>query len=301
MDGGAAHEPVLREAVLELLRPAACRSLLDCTIGFGGHAEALLSAAPEGACLVGIDLDEGNLRRAKDRLSRFSSRVRLFRASFDQAPEVLSEAGQGPVDALLADLGVCSGQLADAERGFSYTADGPLDMRMDRSAGRTAADLVHELDERSLADVIYAYGEERYSRRIARAIVAARRHERIDRTLQLARIVAGALPRPAAASRRGIHPAARTFQALRIAVNDELGALERLLGALPELLAVDGRAAIISFHSLEDRRVKQAFAELAHAGAARRLTKKPLSPDAQEVEKNPRSRSGKLRGIERTA
>jgi 16S rRNA (cytosine1402-N4)-methyltransferase len=301
MDGGAAHEPVLREAVLELLRPAACRCMLDCTVGFGGHAEALLSVAPEDACLVGIDLDEGNLRRARDRLSRFSSRVRLFQASFDQAAEVLAEAEQGPVDALLADLGVCSGQLDAADRGFSYTADGPLDMRMDPSGDRTAADLVNELDERSLADLIYAYGEERYSRRIARAIVAARKHERIERTLQLAGIIAGALPRAVATSRRGIHPAARTFQALRIAVNDELGSLERLLAALPELLAVGGRAAVISFHSLEDRRVKRAFAEMERSGIARRLSKKPLSPNAEEVEKNPRSRSAKLRGIERIA
>ncbi|MGC9454358.1 MAG: 16S rRNA (cytosine(1402)-N(4))-methyltransferase RsmH [Phycisphaerae bacterium] len=301
MEGEAAHEPVLREKVVELLRPQRCSVILDCTVGLGGHAEALLTAAADDTRFVGIDLDEENLRRARDRLSRFSHRVRLFRASFDQVGTVLAETDEEQVDALLADLGVCSAQIDDPARGFSYTADGPLDMRMDRCGGETAADLVNRLDEKSLADLIYTCGEERYSRRIARAIVAARRKERIERTLQLAGIVAGSLPKPVAAGRRGIHPAARTFQALRIAVNDELGALDRLLEQLPDVLSVGGRAAVISFHSLEDRRVKRSFAESAESGRARLLTKKPLSPDAEEVEKNPRCRSAKLRGIERIA
>lgn len=301
MEGGAGHEPVLRDAVVELLRPGRCGLMLDCTVGLGGHAEALLSAAPEDARLVGIDLDEGNLRLSKDRLSRFSSRVRLFRAGFDQAETVLAEAGEREPDAVLADLGVCSTQIDDAERGFSYAADGPLDMRMDRSGGSTAAELVNRLDEKALADLIYNYGEERYSRRIARAVVAERRKRPIERTSRLAGIIAGAMPRRVAASRRGIHPAARTFQALRIAVNDELGSLERLLDAMPGLLSPGGRAAVISFHSLEDRRVKNAFAALARSGAVELVTKKPLSPDAEEVEKNPRSRSAKLRCIERIA
>ncbi|MFP3937710.1 MAG: 16S rRNA (cytosine(1402)-N(4))-methyltransferase RsmH [Phycisphaerae bacterium] len=301
MDGQAAHEPVLRGKVVELLRPDRCSVILDCTVGLGGHAEALLAAARDDTRFVGIDLDEENLRCARDRLSRFSHRVRLFRASFDQVPTVLAEAEESQVDALLADLGVCSVQIDDPARGFSYTADGPLDMRMDRSGGETAAELVNRLDEKSLADLIYTCGEERYSRRIARAIVAARRDDRIERTTQLARIVVGALPKPVRAGRRGIHPAARTFQALRIAVNDELGALDRLLERLPDVLSVGGRAVIISFHSLEDRRVKHAFAELLESGRARQLMKKPLSPDAEEVEKNPRGRSAKLRGIERIA
>ncbi len=301
MEGGAGHEPVLRDVVVELLRPGRCGLMLDCTIGLGGHAEALLSAAPEDARLVGIDLDEGNLRAARDRLSRFSSRVRLFSACFDQADTVLAEASEGEADAVLADLGVCSMQIDDPQRGFSYTADGPLDMRMDPSGGTTAAQLVNRLDEKSLADLIYQYGDERYSRRIARAIVAERRNRPIERTMRLADIVAGALPRPAAAARRGIHPAARTFQALRIAVNDEMRSLERLLDKLPVLLAVGGRAVFISFHSLEDRRVKNAFASLAQGGKAELVTKKPLSPDPEEVEKNPRGRSAKLRCIERIA
>lgn len=301
MEGGAVHEPVLRDTVVELLRPERCELILDCTVGLGGHAEAMLAAASDETRFVGIDLDEENLRRARDRLSRFSHRVRLFQAGFDQAPTVLDEAGEKHADALLADLGVCSDQIDDSARGFSYTTDGPLDMRMDRSAKTTAAELVNRLDEKSLADLIYTCGEERYSRRIARAIVAARGTQRIERTLQLARIVVGSLPKPVAAGRRGIHPAARTFQALRIAVNDELGSLDRLLEQLPDLMSVGGRAAIISFHSLEDRRVKHAFAALVSAGRVRQLAKKPLSPNAEEVEKNPRSRSAKLRGIERIA
>jgi 16S rRNA (cytosine1402-N4)-methyltransferase len=284
--------------VVELLAPAGRRLLVDCTIGLGGHAEALLDAAGTDARLIGIDLDEGNLARAKINLERFGERVRLFQANFADVAEVLDEAGQGPADLLLADLGVSSTQLDDPGRGLSFQADGPLDMRMNAGGGQTAADLVNRLPEAELADMIFAYGEERFSRRVARAIVAARRDKRIERTVELARIVTGAIPGAGASVRRGIHPATRTFQALRIAVNDELGSLDRLLANLPDVLAPRARAGIISFHSLEDRRVKQSFANLAATGRARALTKKPECATVAEVAVNPRSRSAKFRVVE---
>jgi len=296
-----AHLPVLRDAVLDLLAPARARVLLDATIGRAGHARALLSAAPKDAVLIGIDLDETNARAARQALGDFAGRVRVFHAGFDAAPQVLAEAACGPADAVLADLGVASNQLDDPARGLSFAADGPLDMRLDRTQPRTAAELVNAWDERALADVIYAYGEERYSRRIARAIVAARRQRPIERTGELARIVATAVPAPARRRRRGVHPATRTFQALRIAVNDELGRLDRFLAAVEQVVAPGGRVAIIAFHSLEDGRVKRAFADREQAGAGRRLTRKPITPDADEVARNPRSRSAKLRGWERAA
>jgi len=299
MNGASAHQPVLREEVLRLLRPTGRRILLDCTVGLGGHAEAMLESAGPEALLIGTDVDEGNLRLARQRLARFGGQVRLFLANFTQLPAVLAEAGAPKADLLLADLGISSNQLDDPGRGLSFMVDGPLDMRLDPSGPRTAADLLADLSERELADVIYAYGEERYSRRIARAIVAARASEPILRTTPLARIVQASYPAPAKRSRKGVHPATRTFQALRIAVNDELANLERLLELVPELLAPRGRAGVISFHSLEDRRVKQAFARLDKAGWARVLTKKPLTPTAQEIEKNLRSRSAKLRVIEK--
>jgi len=294
------HQPVLCAEVLRLLQPAGRPLLLDCTVGLGGHAEALLDAAGPDARLVGIDLDEEGLKQARRNLARFGRRVRLFHANFADIAEVLAEVGSPRVDLLLADLGVASSQLAQADRGFSFSVDGPLDMRLDRRRGRTAANLVNRLSEAELADVIHACGEERYSRRIARAIVAARQDNRIERTLALARIVAGALPPAVRRARRGVHPATRTFQALRIAVNDELGNLERLLGQVPGILVPGGRAAIISFHSLEDGRVKRCFARLAERGEATVLTRKPVPAGADEIERNPRSRSAKCRAMERT-
>jgi len=293
------HTAVLRAEVLELLAPAGRRLLMDCTVGLGGHAEALLDAAGTDSRLIGIDADEVNLARAKECLARFGTRVRLFRANFADAGEVLAEAGEAKADLLLADLGVASSQLDDAARGLSFQADGPLDMRLDRSCGRTAGDIVNTMPQDELADLIFAYGEERHSRRIARAIASARREKPIERTGELARIVSSAMPRTGRTRpRRGIHPATRTFQALRIAVNDELGSLERLLANLPDLLAPGARVGIISFHSLEDRPVKQAFSRLAGQGRARLLTKKPRCATVEEVAANPRSRSAKLRAME---
>jgi len=295
---GPGHVAVLLSAVVELLAPAGRRLLVDCTVGLGGHAEALLDAAGTDARLIGMDLDEANLAWAKSNLERFGERVRLFQANFADVAEVLDAAGQGQADLLLADLGVASTQLDDPGRGLSFQVDGPLDMRLNVGGGQTAADLVNRMPEAELADMIYAYGEERFSRRIARAIVAARSGKRIERTVELARIVTGAIPGAAAAARRGVNPATRTFQALRIAVNDELGSLEKLLASLPDVLAPQARAGIISFHSLEDRPVKQSFANLAALGRAKALTKKPQCAKVEELAANPRSRSAKFRVIE---
>jgi 16S rRNA (cytosine1402-N4)-methyltransferase len=293
------HLPVLRKEVVETLSPSGRRVVMDCTCGLGGHAQALLDAADERTHLIAVDLDESNLRRAKDRLAKYAPRVRFFQANFADAKDVLAEVGVQRVDAVLADLGVASSQLDDARRGLSFSADGPLDMRLDQNQQITAAILVNSLGERPLADLIFKFGEERYSRRIARAIVLARKDHTISGTKELAEIVARAQPSVARQSRRGVHPATRTFQALRIAVNRELESLDRLLAMLPDILNVGGRAAIISFHSLEDRRVKQAFAQWASSGKARLLTKKPVEAGRQEAESNPRSRSAKLRGVEK--
>ncbi len=297
MDRFAGHTPVLRDEVAELLSPAAGERIVDCTVGLGGHAADLLSRGGPDLRLIGIDRDEANLARAKQRLAPFAPRVRLFHADFADVAQVLEQAEANAADVLLADLGVASTQLDDPGRGFSFAADGPLDMRMDTGRGRTAADLVNELRETDLADLIYRYGQERYSRRIARAIVHARRGRRVERTGMLAEIVVGALPAPVRRRRRGVHPATRTFQALRIAVNDELGSLERLLAALPDVLATGARAAVIGFHSLEDRPVKRAFRAWAAEQRAEVLTRKPITASEAESRRNPRSRSAKLRGI----
>ena len=297
-DRSEAHQAVLRDEVVRMLSPAGRGVLVDCTVGAGGHAEALLAAAGPDACLVAVDVDEANLKLAKRRLKRFMPRCRLFHANFSELPTVLAAADVSRADAVLADLGVSSDQLDDPMRGLSFSVDGPLDMRLDARLKQTAADLVNSLAENKLADLIYTYGEERYSRRIAKSIVAARKQRRIERTGRLSELVRSAMPAAVRRTRRGVHPATRTFQALRIAVNDELGSLRRLLKAMPNVLAAAGRAAIISFHSLEDRCVKQTFADWAASGRARLLVKKPVTASPHEIKVNPRSRSAKLRGVE---
>ena len=297
MDRSDVHTAVLRDEVAELLCPAHPKVLVDCTVGIGGHGRALLEASGPDSQLIAMDVDEDNLRLAKERLKDFGDRVRLFRANFSETAVVLAEANVASADVLLADLGVSSNQLADPERGLSFSMDGPLDMRLDDRLTTTAGDLVNGTDEKDLAHMIYTYGEERYSRRIARAIAAARKTGPLERTGQLAEIVRRAYPAPARHRRRGVDPATRTFQALRIVVNSELEKLERLLELLPEILSIHGRAGIISFHSLEDRLVKQAFASWSATGRAVLVEKKPVVPTEQEVRGNPRSRSAKLRAI----
>ncbi len=283
------HVTVLRDAVRDLCAPQAGALVVDVTLGAGGHSEALLDASP-GTRLVGLDRDPAALALAGERLARFGDRVELHNSPFSSLLAVL--AGR-LADALVADLGVSSLQLDDRERGMSFRRGGPLDMRMGNDTGRGAWRLVRELREDQLADTIFQYGEERASRPIAKSIRSAVQAGKMESTLDLAEAVYRVLGRP----RPGrIDPATRTFQAIRIAVNDELGQLDTLLASLPDALADGGVAAVISFHSLEDRAVKHSFRD---APGLEVLTKHPLTADDREVSANPRSRSAKLRGARR--
>ena len=302
------HAPVLAREVVELLRPAPGRTVLDGTLGGGGHAELLLE---EGATVIGLDKDPRAIAAASARLARYGEAFRAVRADFRDAREVLSALGLAGVDGALVDLGVSSPQLDDPARGFSFQKQGPLDMRM-ASEGETLAELLARIDGRELARILAEYGEEPFARPVARALKRAVAAGEAKDTLGLAEVVAGAIPRRAWPRR--IHPATRTFQALRMAVNDELGALAAFLDALPSLLRVGGRAAAVAFHSLEDRMVKRAFQTLTRAcvcppglpvcacGAKAQftpLTKRALRPSEAEVERNPRARSAKLRAVAR--
>lgn len=289
------HVPVLLDAVLELLDPQPGQIMLDCTLGRGGHARAIMPRLAPAGRYIGLDADPANLQYVGE--SQPDPPVQLDRVhrNFAAARGALDELGVDGVDLLLADLGFASTHIADAARGFSFAQDGPLDMRLDPTLTTTAADLIARLTERDLADVIYRYGEERLSRRIARKIVDQRRQSPINTTRQLADICAAAYGSQRYKQR--IDPATRTFQALRIAVNDELGVLEALIESIFTLVRPGGRVAIISFHSLEDRMVKQAFNRFASEGRAEKLTKKPIIADEAERDANPRSRSAKMRGI----
>jgi 16S rRNA (cytosine1402-N4)-methyltransferase len=290
-----AHVPVLLEAVIALLRPRPAGRYLDATVGLGGHAEAILHAAGPSGALVGVDRDAEVLTLARQRLASCVGHVDLRSGRYEAIAQVVGADER--FDGILFDLGTSSLQLSTAERGFSFAHDGPLDMRMDRGAGPTAAELLARLSERELADLIFQWGEERWSRQIARAIVAARRDGPVASTASLAAIVARALPRRRWPPR--IHPATRTFQALRIAVNEELIGLAPALENATRLLASGGRLVVISFHSLEDRIVKQTWRRLEKTGAVRILTKRPITAGDAERAANPRSRSAKLRGVER--
>ncbi len=302
-----AHETVLRRETVELLRAAPGKVILDGTLGGGGHAEALLEA---GARVVGIDQDPAALAAARARLS--GRDIVIAHGNFRDARAVLDQLGVAEVDGALVDLGVSSPQLDDPSRGFSFRSGGPLDMRMDPGRGRPLSERLDEWDERALARILDSLGEERFARPIGRAIHRAWVDRKLASTRDLAEVVAHAMPRKAWP--RDIHPATRTFQALRIAVNDELGALGDWLSQLPRLVARGGRAAAISFHSLEDRLVKQGFAKLAtgcicppqlpvcacgRTAEWKVVTKKPVTAGDDEVSHNPRARSAKLRAVER--
>jgi 16S rRNA (cytosine1402-N4)-methyltransferase len=292
MGSDAGHTSVLLDETLELLAVRPGGLWVDGTVGLGGHAAAILRATSPDGRLVGLDRDTETLERARATLAPFGGRARLEAGDFREIPDRL---GEDRADGVLLDLGVSSVQLDDPARGFSFLRDGPLDMRMDRTEGPTAAEVVNTLPEKELADVIYAYGEERASRRIARAIVRSRERSPIRTTGELAEIVRRAAPRGA---RRGFHPATRTFQALRIHVNRELEGLGESLERIAGVLAPEGRLAVIAFHSLEDRAVKTAFRGLARSGH-RVLTKKPLRPSERETRQNPRARSARLRALAR--
>ncbi len=291
------HVPVLLTEAMEYLRVRPGSTIVDCTLGLAGHASEIVRQLGPQGMLIAFDRDPQALALAKEKLDRVCGElgsqapaVKLIGEAFSAAPLHVQPAS---VDGLLADFGVSSLQLDEAERGFSFMADGPLDMRMDTRQGPTAAQVVNEAKENELADLIYEYGEERRSRRIARAIVRGRQ---ITTTAQLARIVASAAP---AMKQDRIHPATRTFQALRIYVNRELDEIRALLEAAPKLLKPSGRLAVISFHSLEDRIVKDSLRQGAQQGIWTILTKKPAVAGEEEIERNPRSRSAKLRAAER--
>ncbi len=290
------HVSVLLAEVLALLRPAPGGRYLDATVGLGGHAERFLEASEPSGTLLGIDRDAEALALAQQRLAPFGRRVTLLQGRYEELLDLVGNEKE--FDGVLFDLGASALHLDTADRGFSFAHEGPLDMRMDRSAGETAAGLVARLSEEELADLIFRWGEERWSRQIARAIAQARRQAPIRTTTALADIVARAIPRPAWP--RHIHPATRTFQALRIAVNDELTGLGRALEDAVTLLRPGGRIAAISFHSLEDRIVKQTWRRLQTTGGVRILTKRPTTAGDAEVAANPRARSAKLRALERS-
>jgi len=285
------HVPVLPAEVVSFLSPEPGQIIVDATVGAGGHARLIAKRLGKAGRLIALDHDPAMLIWAHGQLQEFPAQ--LFEANFDQLRDVLDQLGLDAVDGVLADLGVCSDQLDAAERGFSFQQEGPLDMRLNPLEGEPASTLLRRLNERDLADLFWKFGEERYSRRIARKIVEARRRTPLETTQQLAELVHRCVP---SGRRPAIDPATRVFQALRIAVNDELGALDRLLAELPECLRPGGRAVLISFHSLEDRRVKQAFRDRQRWQV---LTPKPVQAGDEEVQKNPRARSAKLRAARR--
>ncbi len=307
------HQPVLMNQTLNSLKLRPGGVYLDGTLGGGGHTEAILQATEPDGKVIGLDQDDEALAAASQRLKPFGERFCPIRANFAEMEQVLAAEGIAGLDGVLLDIGVSSHQLDEPDRGFSYMQDGPLDMRMDRRGGQTATDLVAELSESELANLIYRYGEEKFSRRIARRIVEQRAQTPIESTKQLAELISSAIP---AAQRRKEkqHPAKRTFQALRIAVNDELGVLERGLVAAFASLKSGGRLSVITFHSLEDRIVKNYFAGLAKGcecppefpvcvcgkqPQALLITKRPQTATEDELQSNPRARSAKLRTVEK--
>lgn len=300
------HVTVLAQEAVDALLPMPGKTLVDATLGGGGHSELMLKA---GATVWGIDQDPAARRAAKRRLTPWAEQLHVLAGNFREIDTLLKQNGVQQVDGLLADIGISSPQVDEAERGFSFMADGPLDMRMNPAAPRNASDIVNNAPEDELADILWQYGEERASRAIARRIVQQRAKAPINSTLQLADIISGVLPRKGKQ-----HPATRSFQALRIAVNDELGALDTLLHRGLSLLKSGGRMAIITFHSLEDRAVKRYFEHVTRPEidrpewpaprpnpdcVARLITRKPITAGAAELAANPRARSAKLRVIEK--
>jgi len=281
------HVPVLADAVLEYLRPAAGKTIVDGTLGGGGHTRLFAERVVPNGLVVAVDRDAAAIQAAERNLAGLP--IKIAQASYRELPEILASIGIDHVDGVLLDLGLSSDQLADTSRGFSYDADGPLDLRFDSTCGEPAWRWLQRVSEQQLADIIYQYGEERLSRRIARRIVQRRRHDPVRTAKELATLVRQCVPR---SRNHRIDPATRTFQALRIAVNRELDELSSALGRLPDILLPGGRVAVISFHSLEDRLVKQAFRDHTRLES---LTRKPIRPSADEISRNPRSRSARLR------
>jgi 16S rRNA (cytosine1402-N4)-methyltransferase len=312
-DPDTRHIPVMLNEVLDLLNCRPGGIFVDATVGLGGHSLSILEKIQPGGFLLGIDRDKESLEKASARLAAYSDSHRLLHENYKNLPLILNNLAIGPVDGILLDMGVSSYQLTSPERGFSFRSDEMLDMRMDRTQQWTAADLVNTLPEEELADIIYRYGEERRSRRIAASIVLERSKTPITRCAQLANIVSRAYR---SRRRDSIHPATKTFQALRIAVNEELEGLEELIADASGFLKPGGRLTVISFHSLEDRIVKKTFRRLAgqcvcdappelcrcqRQASVRILTSRPVTPGQEELMINPRSRSARLRALEKQA
>ncbi len=293
------HIPVLCKELVERIRLSRDGKVVDATVGSGGHSRLFgAQLGPEGM-ILGLDVDPKCIKRAQSNTNGLPCRMVWVRENFARLPDVMKEHRLEQADLILADLGICSAQIEDPDRGLSFQSDMPLDMRLDERLTVTAADLVNELDEKALADLIYNFGQDRASRRIARFIVQARQRQKITTTAQLAHIVRNALSKPKWKKTERIDPATRTFQALRIAVNRELDCLETLLEQAPNLLKTGGYIAVISFHSLEDRIVKNNFRKNKMKGVYNILTPKPITPGAEERAANPRSRSAKLRIAQR--
>lgn len=311
MMDNAKHVSVLLDECIENLAIKPGGIYVDGTLGLGGHSYEIASRLTTGR-LIGIDRDETAIARAGERLAPFAGKITLVHGNFSDTASILDDLGIDAVDGMLFDLGVSSPQLDEAERGFSYMNDAPLDMRMDRSEGLTAYDVVNDYSADRLNRIFWDYGEERYARRISSAIIAAREKKPVETTFELVDIIKGALP--AAALREKQHPAKRCFQAIRIAVNDELGAISALMDTAPDKLKLGGRLCVISFHSLEDRIVKSGIAARENGCTCPReapictcgfiktlksVCRKPILPGADEIERNPRARSAKLRVAER--
>jgi 16S rRNA (cytosine1402-N4)-methyltransferase len=307
------HVPVLLDRVVALVAPALAvpgSVLVDATLGLGGHTEAVLSRCPE-AHVVGVDRDVHALERSRERLAPYAARTTLVHAVYDEIPEVLADLGLGPVQGILFDLGVSSMQLDLPERGFAYAGDAPLDMRMDDTVGLTAADVLNTYSAADLARILRSYGEEKFARQIARAVVKERETTPFTSSARLVELLYDVIPAPA--RRTGGHPAKRTFQALRIEVNDELGVLRRAVPAALDAIAVGGRVVVMSYQSLEDRMVKQALTERTRSRAPeglpvvpeelqppmRLLTRGAEKATAEEIAENPRAASVRLRAVER--
>ena len=301
------HQPVLYNEIIHLLQPHRAGRYVDGTLGAAGHAWGILKASEPDGLILGFDIDDHALQLARARLKEFGKRAKLVHDSFTNLADQLTAMGWDKVDGILLDLGLSSMQLDTPERGFSFRQDALLDMRFDLRNPVRAVNLVNNLSEKELADLLYTFGEERRSRKVARAIIHARP---IETTLQLANVVADAT----SSGRRGMHPATRTFQALRIAVNQELDALQEVLPQAVDSLNPNGRLAVISYHSLEDRIVKQFFrrestdcicppkqpvCDCGHLASIRRITRRPIRPQKDEIERNPRARSARLRVVEK--
>jgi len=304
--GEIEHQPVLCELLSSLVVPQPGEVVVDATVGHGGHAVLMANGVGPRGRLIGLDVDEQNLAHARDRLEAVRAAqggpsFDLFRANFAELGQGLETLGIDRVDVILADLGLSTDQMLDAERGLTFSEDGPLDMRIDDRQETTASDLVNRLTENDLSDLIFYNAQERFSRRIAKRICQVRREGRIRRTQELVRIVCSALGAQPGSHRSKIHPATRTFLALRMAVNHEMENLQALLEAAPDWLKVGGRMAVISFHSGEDRLVKKNFLDCRRKGVYELRTKKPVHASSEEIQSNPRSRSAKLRVAMRTA